>query len=91
MEYQKIINFLDNTPSQPSKFKTKIWVDDLRGAYNTNNQIKFEASILKSSLCDYSDTYVLVKGTTSVAEVTPGRCNNDKEVAFKNLLFLLFA
>ena len=25
MEYQKIINLLDNTPNQPPKFKTKIW------------------------------------------------------------------
>ena len=44
MEYQKIINLLDNTPNQPSKFKTKNWVeinDDARGTYNTNSQIKF--------------------------------------------------
>ena len=26
MEYQKIINLLDNAPNQPSKFKTKNWV-----------------------------------------------------------------
>ena len=39
MEYQKIINLLDNTPNQPSKFKTKDWVeinDDSREMYNTN-------------------------------------------------------
>ena len=39
MEYQKIINLLDNTPNQPSKFRTKNWVevnDEARGAYNTN-------------------------------------------------------
>ena len=27
MEYQKIINLLDNTPNQPSKFRTKKWVE----------------------------------------------------------------
>ena len=27
MEYQKIRNLLDNTPNQPSKFKTKNWVE----------------------------------------------------------------
>ena len=27
MEYQKIINLLDNTPNQSSKFKTKNWVE----------------------------------------------------------------
>ena len=42
MEYQKIINLLDNTPNQPTKFRTKKWVktnDGSRGTYNTNNQI----------------------------------------------------
>ena len=40
MEYQKIIDLLDNTPNQPSKFKTKNWLeinDDERGAYNTSS------------------------------------------------------
>ena len=65
MEYQKI-NLLDNTPNQPSKFKTKNrveWVginDEAGGTYNTNSQIRFETSMLKSSLCDDSDPYILV-------------------------------
>ena len=40
MEYQKIINSLDNTPNQLIKFRTKNWVeinDDSRGTYNTSN------------------------------------------------------
>ena len=44
MEYQKIINLLDNTPNQPTKFRSKNWVeinDDARGTHNTNSQIKF--------------------------------------------------
>ena len=43
MEYQRIINLLDNTSNQSSKFKTKNWIemnDDRRGTYNTNSQIK---------------------------------------------------
>ena len=43
MEYQKIINLLDNTPNQPARFRIKNWVeinDDARGTYNTNRQIK---------------------------------------------------
>ena len=58
MEYQKINNILDNTPNQPSKFRTKNWVeinDDLRGTYSTNSHNNFKTSMLKSSLCDYSD------------------------------------
>ena len=52
MEYQKILNLLDNSPNQPSKFRTKNWAeinDDGWGTYNTNTQIRFEAIMLKSS------------------------------------------
>ena len=55
---------LDSTPTQPSKFRTKIWVevnDDSCGTYNTSSQIKFKTSMLKSSLCDYSDACILAK------------------------------
>ena len=41
MEYQKIINSLDNTPNEPNKFRRKNWAeinDDSRGMYNTNSQ-----------------------------------------------------
>ena len=58
MECQKIINLLDNTPDHSSKFRTKNWVkvnDESRGACNTNSQIKFKSSVLKSSLCYYND------------------------------------
>ena len=47
MEHQKIINLLENTPNQPSKFRTKnlVWVnDESRRTYNVNNQFKFKAS-----------------------------------------------
>ena len=60
----------DNTPNQPTKFRTKNWVEvnyDSRRMYNINSQIKFKTSTLRSSLCDYSDAYILVKGTVTVA------------------------
>ena len=66
MEHQEIINFLDNAPNQPTKFRTKNWFEinyDARGTYNTNSQIKFKTSIIKLSLCDYSGAYILVSGT----------------------------
>ena len=69
MEYQKMIKLLDNTPNQPTKFRTKNWIeinDDARGTYSTNSQIKFKTSMLKSSLCDYRDAYILVHGTNTV-------------------------
>ena len=59
---------LDNTWNQPSKFRTKSgWnFDESIETYTVNKQIKFKTSILRSSLCDYSDAYVLVKGNISV-------------------------
>ena len=63
MEYQKIINLLENASNQPSKFRTKHWVEinnESRGAYIINSQIKFKTTMLKSRLCNYSDAYILV-------------------------------
>ena len=54
---------LNNTPNRPSKFRIKNWVemnDDARRTYNIKSQIKFKISMLESSLCDYSDAYILV-------------------------------
>ena len=64
MEYQKIINLLENKLTQPTKFRAKHWFeinDDSRGNYNISSQIRFKASMLRSSVCDYSDAYILVK------------------------------
>ena len=39
MEYQKLTNFLDNTSNQPSKLRTRNWVeiiDELRITYAVN-------------------------------------------------------
>lgn len=66
MEYQKIINLLKNTINKSTKFRTKNsvdWNDESRGTYNAISQIRFKTTMLRSSLCDYSDTYILVKRT----------------------------
>ena len=65
MEYQKIANLLNDESNKPSKFRTRNWVeinDDIRGAYSPNKQIRFKTAMLRSSLCDYSDAYILVRG-----------------------------
>ena len=65
MEYQKIANLLDNTLNQTSKFRTKTWVetnDKSRRTYSVNRQFFFKGSMLISSLCNYSDPYILVTG-----------------------------
>ena len=50
MEYQKIANLIDDTSNQPSKFRTKNWIeinDESRGTYNVNSQIKFKTTIFE--------------------------------------------
>ena len=65
MEYQKIMHLLNDGSNKPSKFRTRNWVeinDEGRGTCSHNKQIKFKTSMLTSSLCDYSDAYILAKG-----------------------------
>ena len=97
MEYQKTINLLENTSNQSTEFRTKNRVEmnnDLRVTYNTNSQIKFRTLMLRSSIYDYSDAYILVRGTIAIT----GAWNNDtarqldekknKGVIFKNFATL---
>ena len=90
MEYQKIASLLNNASNKPSKFRTRNWAeinDEARGTYSHNKQIKFKTSILRSSLCDYSDAYLLVKGNITVNNTAPADAaanNTNKKVIFKN-------
>ena len=82
METQKIINLLNNTENEYSKFATKKWYiidSESKGNYSHENPIKFLTNSLESSLCDYSDAYILVTGNINVT----GGDNNTK-VVFKN-------
>ena len=97
MKYQKIINLLDNTPNQLSKFRTKKWIeinDQSRGMYNVNSDIRFKTTMLKSSLCDYSDAYLLVTGTITITgdaddDAAKQADGGDKGVIFKNCASLI--
>ena len=55
--------------------------DEVRGTYSPNKQIQFKTSMLRSSLCDYSDTYILVKGNITVNNTAAdgADANNDKK------------
>ena len=69
METQKIINLLNNTENEYSKFATKKWYiidSESKGNYSHENPIKFLTNSLESSLCNYSDTYILVTGNITV-------------------------
>ena len=88
MQYQKRINLLGNTQNQPTKFRTKNWVeinDEARETYNTKSQIRFKTSMLRSGLCDYNNAYILVKGNIIIAQETAAAPKNaNKKVIFKN-------
>ena len=69
MEYEKITNLLGNIPDKVPRFITKKWIKvhvQSGGLYSTNKQIRVKTSMLISDLCDYSDAYIVVKGTVSV-------------------------
>ena len=79
MEYDKINNLLlseDNENEKLSKFVTReyVRVNSLSNTYNENKSIRFKTPMLRSNLCDYSDAYILVKGTITVT--APGVNNN---------------
>ena len=83
---------IDDISNQPSNFRTRNWVeinDESRGAYNVNSQIKFKTTMLKSSLCDYSDAYILVEGKITIAGAGNDAAasqvdERNKGVVFKN-------
>ena len=90
MEYQKIANLLNNESNKPSKFRTRNWIEinnDSRGTYPVNKQIKFKTPVLRSSLCDYADAYILVNGNITVNNTAAegvAANNSAKKVIFKN-------
>ena len=90
MEYQKIAKLLESTSDNLSKFRARNWVeisDELRGNY-ANSDIRFKTTMLRSKLCDYTDSYILVKETITLtgAEANADGTNadeRDKGVTFK--------
>ena len=79
---------LVNTPNQPTKFRTKNWVeinDESCGTYNANRQIKFKTSMLRTILCDYSDVFILASTTITVPNTrTAVNPDNRKNIIIKN-------
>ena len=83
MEYDKINNLLlseDNESEKLSKFVTGeyVRVNSLFNTYNENKSITFKTPMLNLNLCDYSDAYILVKGTVTVT--APGANNGANNI-----------
>ena len=88
MEHYKISELLSD--STVSKFVTKTWIEinDLSsGQYSVNKNIRFKTSILRSDLRDYSDAYIVVKGTIDLLATA---VNEDDKVQ-KNVAFIINA
>ena len=69
METQKIVNLLNRSENEDSKFATKKWYvtdDETKGGYSHENPIKFVTKSIKPSLCNCSDAYILVTVNISV-------------------------
>ena len=82
METQKILNLLNSSENEFWKFATKKWYvidSESNGSHSHHDPIKFLTTSIESSLCDYSDAYILVAGNITV---TGG--NASTKVAFKN-------
>ena len=86
METQKIVNLLNDSDNVSSKFATRKWYiinDQNNGQCDRGNEndstIKFETEVIKPSLCDHSDAYILVTGDIKVAGVAA-----NTNVGFKN-------
>ena len=87
MEFQKIVNLLDTTFDDKDlpRFISKKWIqvyDQSGKNYIVNKEILIKAPILRSDLCDFSDAYIVVKGTITV--IDPDNVKRNKAVAFKN-------
>ena len=82
METQKIVNLLNISDNENSKFATRKWYvikDESKRNYSHENEIKFLTSLLESSLCDYCSAYSLVTGSMRITSAA-----NNTKAAFKN-------
>ena len=83
------------TTNQPSKFRTKNWFEinyEVQRTYNKDCQVRFKTSMLKSNICDYSETYILVSKTLTIEpQEGDNPINKDKKIVLKIVLYLLIA
>ena len=90
MEYQKITNLPENTSSQLSKFRTKNWIeinDQSRRVYNANSDIRYKTTMLKSSLCNFSDAYIFVKGIIKITGAGDDAAAREADKREKGVIF----
>ena len=92
MEYQTITNVLGTTPAEVPRFINKKWIEvhdqsgNAENRYKPSKQIRFKALMLRSDLCDFSDAYIVVKGTITLTKTDRRRFIDirNRFLAFKN-------
>ena len=87
IKFQIIVNLLDTTSDDKNlpRFVTKKWIEvyhQLEKNYNANKEIRIKTPMLRSDLCDFSDAYIVIKGTITVTD--PDNSKRNKAVEFKN-------
>ena len=75
MEFQKIVNLLDTTFDDKNlpRFVSKKWIevyDQSEKYYNVNKEVTIKTPMLRADLWDYSDAYIVVKGTRTMRKET---------------------
>ena len=81
---------IDNTSNQLSTFRTKNWIeinDQSRGVYDTNSDIIFKTTMLKSSLCDYNHVRILVKRTITITRAGDDAAERQADERNKGVIF----
>ena len=92
METQKIVNLLNGSDNENSKFARKKWYiidSEANGNYSKDEEIKILTRSIESNLCDYSDAYILVAGDIAVKKRNNANTDNiditqATQVVFKN-------
>ena len=88
---------LNSSENECSKFATKLWYvidSESKGSYSHHDPINFLTESIESSICDYSDAYILVTGNITVTRTISAPVDNPlrgkpplieaTQVAFKN-------
>ena len=84
IEHQKISKLLSDSTLSKSVTRKSIKANDLLNEqYSVNQNIRFKTAMLRSDSCDYSDTYIGVKGRITVAGTNANNRTNE-ELTFKN-------
>ena len=81
-ETQKIASLLNGSENEYTKFATRKWYvieRESKGKYSHHDPIKFLTNSIESSLCDYSDAYILVTENIAVTRTTAGNAVQRKQ------------